>query len=299
MLYRLREIRFSLLTLFGLITLCGVLGGTVAWRMKRLRQRAAAIAELQMSGAEVSLDLGPLALNSISFVAAVSDRQINLAEQLGKLDALSLPVTDLSDRDIERLCRSEPSFLEISGGALSDASLDRIAAIRGLEQLWLRGVQFNGKRKVAFARPDGLRCFATTEPTVDDEFMRSFEACVNLDELLVEGTGITDRGLEALYRLRGPMQLSLKKSRISADGIVGLLRAVYAKPYPGSWRRRIMVQLQGIDFEATDVRRIVQTAYDVGITPQRVRFDDRWHTAETWPEPHSAGSAQATSQIEQ
>ncbi len=288
-----RKPRFTLFALMAFTTLCCAIGGLGAWYVSELRQRAATIAELQASGAEVHVDLGPLAFDSVSFSSPLSDRQIELVERLGKLDALNLPAVGLSDEEVDHLCRSEPSYLELSGGSLSDMALDRIAANPRLEQLWLTGVRFNGGRTVAFARPESLRCFATTEPTVDDHCLQSLEKCVNLDQLLLENTSITDAGLTSLHGLRGPIQISLKKARITADGVIELLRAVYGKAPPGNWRRLIVIRLEGIDFDAADVRRIVETAHDVGIVPHRVRFDDRWHTPDQWPDPTASKSVEA------
>lgn len=203
----LPRIRFSIRTLFLIITAIGLVLLPVTLRVHRVRQQYAAIAAVKKLDGFFGKNENPAELTQVFFINNLNDQQIaSIVPHLQKFPKLkqieihSWRMTDKSVKNICELTTLEDLFLQ--DVSVTDASAKRLGQLSKLKRLGLQGDRLSDIGLSELANLQNLEALATSSPQVTDEGICQLSALPKLRQLNIGGTKITDTGLKKLVSMR-------------------------------------------------------------------------------------------------
>lgn len=236
---RRRFFRYSLRTLFVVVTVFCVWMGMIA---KAARDQRLAVEAIQEAGGtvyyqhQVSVDRvspslsysvlqpswpgfdppGPAWLrkligdeyffsvwNIILNGPKINDRDVAAVKRLTKLEILSLKSTNVTDAGLVHLTElTNLQFLCLFKSQFTDAGLEHLKRLTNLQTLDLGSTR------------------------VSDTGLENLKGLTNLRELKLENTKITDAGLESVKRLANLQVLHLNETQVTAEGVAKLQQAL-------------------------------------------------------------------------
>lgn len=213
--------QFSLRTLLIVVTGFAVVGGWFGARMESARKQRAAIDELRtaIGWAAYEYQVGP---DGQLIQNAVPSTPPLLLKLLG-VDFFSDVTAAAANSDrgaaiLPRFDRLRVANLELY---VTDAGIEKISGMNGLEQLDLGGSQVTDSG-LRFIRDLKNLKRLVLPPAVTDAGMKHLEGIGSLEVLLVCGKSVTDAGLEHLLRLNRLHTLNVGAIRVSGSELARL-----------------------------------------------------------------------------
>jgi hypothetical protein len=238
-----RWLRFSLRTLFVLVT---IVGGWIGWQMNAARRQKQAVEALERAGANINYDyqqkFGPpsipipqsvpgikppshyfdpnVALPGPSWLrASLGDDYFTNVVSLGFDQHVSV---DPSVLHVLSYLPRVSSLSIVEGKDIRDDDLGGFAELSELEYLDIKQSKLNGSFLALLRRPERMVLLSFPDSEFDDSAMEYLEAMPNLERLYLNSTRITDRGLVHLQNLVRLEILSLWETKIADEGVVHL-----------------------------------------------------------------------------
>lgn len=213
------RIRFSLRTLFLVISLLCLVVLPVSLRVNRMRQQRAAIAEITRLGGLTSREGGPEKITKVYFhgQCKLTDQDIAKLvprlQYLPKLNFIYIENAPLSNKAVKDLC--ELNSLEhvfLMGAQITDDAVNDLRRLPKIKTLAFRGERFTDKSMRSLSEMDQLQQLCLSSPEITDLGILHLASLRNLWDLDVAGTSVTEGGLKDL-RKRLPHNLLVVKAR--------------------------------------------------------------------------------------
>lgn len=245
-----RWFRFSLATLFLVLTIGCICLGVIVNRAHRQQRAAAMVArtgfliqysyEIDGDGRFIpnATPPGPAWLRDrlgieyfgdiVSVAPAfltdtqLSDRDLACLRNLSKLRSLSIPNSQITDAGCSHFY-SLPAleYANLSNSSFSDAGLAHLKYCRHLQSLVLDETPIHGKGFAGFSSNSKLVALSLNHTPFDDSGMEFLAKLPNLEILHFNGTKITDRSLALLSSL--PLEvLCIEETRVTSAGLAHL-----------------------------------------------------------------------------
>ena len=225
----LPKFRFSMRTLFILVTLLCVLLVPLSVKLYQARQQRLAVEWVLANGGKVSLnESGEVVKVFFSdYNTQITDAGLVHLKGLTSLKSLSLDHTQISDTGLEHL-KSLTSLraLILTGTQITDAGLKHLKGLTRLDQLYLGGTQITDAGLKHLKGLTSLRALHLTGTQVTGTGLVHLKDMTRLRHLNLNNTQITDAGVEHLKGLTSLTHLGLERTQVTNAGLSELKAAL-------------------------------------------------------------------------
>jgi hypothetical protein len=162
----------------------------------------------------------------------VTDAGIDELSGLTHLESLWLTDTQITDRALKRIAERFPDLRCLSVGGVvgnahvTDAGVDCLGDLRGLERLELSGSALTDRCLKTLARLPNLRSLCLDQTKISDEGLGELSGLDKLEELDLSFTAVSDAGLARLEGLKSLKLLQANCAHVTAAGKNALCRAL-------------------------------------------------------------------------
>lgn len=229
-----RRIRFSIRTLLILIAFAAVLAFFLSRQVHRAGDQRRVVTRLLNLGGTVRYDYEntgdrPNEFDSKAhppgpawFHDLIGDEHF---QDVVLVNLRDKPITDDQLVELTRLPKLEN--LNLTNTKITGAGLVHIGRLSNLQYLSLGNTQVDDDGLRHIANSERLWALILDGTNVTDEGLKHLKGLTNLEEWLgLVGTNVTDAGLVHLQRLTKLRSLNLRKTKVTADGVRELQRAL-------------------------------------------------------------------------
>lgn len=151
----------------------------------------------------------------------VTDAGLDVVQRIPKLRVLSLSGCQITDAGMFKLRRlTSLEHLILTDTNLTGEGLSHLALLGSLRQLELKDTGLTDQFAVRLRTLSSLRQLNVSDTNITDAAISSFP--VEITNLNLEGTAITDQGLASLSRLQELTNLNLDSTKITGQGLRSL-----------------------------------------------------------------------------
>lgn len=194
-------------------------------------RRAAALAPLSVSAKGAQACEAALAVaracQPVAFAAEViDDRGLAALGPQPRLEALRLWYTRITDQGLATVARLS-SLRELNAGnnaGITDAGIERLAALGGLTTLNLEQTALGDAGLAALARLPALRSLSMARTRISDAGLRALRDHPGLEEIDIASNPISDAGIEHLATIPNLRSVTAYSTRVRATKRYGFLR---------------------------------------------------------------------------
>lgn len=207
----LPRIRFSLRTLFLVITAIGLAVLPVAIRgyrlQDRLRRQWAAVEAVKQLGGSFGGEEDPEKVSQVYFTRNLNDEQIaSLVPQLKqfpKLKRLEIQSWRMTDKSVRGICELKAiEELHLQDVPVTDEAAKDLRQLSNLKSLIFQGERLTDQALVELNSLSDLEVLVLSSPAITDDGLAKLTALHKLRQLNIGGTKITDQGLKNLSSQR-------------------------------------------------------------------------------------------------
>jgi hypothetical protein len=235
--HKLRWFQFSLRSLLLFVLLVSVGMSWFAVKMQQAKRQKEAVAAIERLGGEVFYDYQYRVLDVHTIF--VTEAQPPGPEWLQRLlgnDFFSTVTfvrfirrkVNVNDAELEHIINDLPQlrFLDLPGTEVTDAGLERLGKLSGLQSLILSDTQITDAGLQHLSQMPQLKDLCLGGTKVTDAGLGSLRVLTRLDSLDLDRTQVTDAGIDQLKGLVQLDTLNLAKTKVTDAGVKKLEQAL-------------------------------------------------------------------------